>query len=44
MKSTLILTKQATHGKQIKRTSEIAATNMCANKLEGQEQIVSANA
>jgi hypothetical protein len=44
MKSTLILTKQATHGKQIKRASEIAVTNMCANKLEGQEQIVSTNA
>ena len=44
MKSTLILTKQATHGKQIKRASEIVATNMCANKLEGQEQIVRTNA
>jgi hypothetical protein len=42
--STLILTKQATHGKQIKRASEIAVTNMCANKLERQEQIVSTNA
>ena len=44
MKSTLILTKQSTHGKQIKKASEIAVTNMCANKLEEQEQIVSANA
>ena len=44
MKSTLILTKQATHGKQIKRASEIAVTNMYANKLEEQEQIVTANA
>jgi hypothetical protein len=35
--------KQAVNGNQIKKASEIAATNMCVKKLEIQEKCVVPN-